>query len=517
MRVIALAIAVMVLLTNELFSAIAVGDPPTPGESRDAQGVVMADPLARDTTSSNAPPEPTSATGPNASEKKENGAAESKENREKKGDGEDKKNGEGEEKKDAEKEPTRDWFNVFGQGTIITQGHGPFNAPYSGMNSLPPVAEMKTSETATLFLGMRPWRGTEVYFDPEIAGGEGFGNVTGIAGFPNGEIPRVEAATPTPYIARLYCLQTFGLGGDEETIESGPNQLPGKKDISRLTLAFGRLAASDWFDNNRYSHDPRSQFENWCVMYNGAWDYPADVRGYTWGGVLEFNQEQYAIRYGIFAEPKIANGPVLDQDFQQAYGQAWELELRHKLGNRPGKTRWMFYTNKADMGNYRDSLALSPIDPEIAATRTYASRKYGFCANFEQELTDDLGVFGRIGWNDGQTETWAFTEIDRTAAIGMSLKGTGWRRSQDVVGLALACNGLSAAHRDYLAAGGYGFIIGDGALNYQPEMIVESYYRWEVKKDAFWISPDFQFVNNPAYNHDRGPVTIWGLRAHFEF
>lgn len=477
----------------------------------------MQDVVITDRPAAQQPAELPSPPLPNSPESKENGVPEGDKKDEKKEESKEEKKDEGkEEKKEEEKPALPDWFNVFGQATIITQGHGPFHAAYTGPNSLSPFAEVDTSETATLFLGMRVLPGTDVYFDPEIAGGIGFSNVTGVAGFTNGEIPRVSLPQPTPYIARLYARHTFGLGGEQETVESAANELGGKKDISRLTVTYGKFSAEDWFDENRYSHDPRTQFENWSIMYNGAWDYPADVRGYTWGGVVELNQERYAIRYGIFAEPKIANGPVLDQNFEQAYGQAWELELRHKLGDRPGATRWMFYTNKADMGNYAEALALSPVDPDVTQTRTYASRKYGFCMNFEQELSDDLGVFGRLGWNNGQTESWAFTAIDQTIALGLSLKGNRWRRPDDTVGLAMVANGISSVHREYLAAGGLDFIIGDGALNYAPECILESYYNWQLTKKVA-ISPDFQFIDNPAYNRDRGPVTVWGLRVHAEF
>ncbi len=362
--------------------------------------------------------------GPQASQNAPPQAAkggEKKENGEKKKDEEEKKKDE--EKKDKEEPFKTENFNAYGQATVITQWNGPFRSPYEGTNSFLSQRDTATSETSTLFLGARFWRGCEVYFNPEIAGGTGLSDVYGIAAFPNGEITRVGLPQPTPYVARLWIQQTFGFGGAQEKLESGPNQLAEYKDISRLTVAAGRMAATDWFDNNAYSHDPRSQFMNWCLMYNGAWDYPADVRGYTYGIVAELNQKDWALRYGIFAEPEVANGAEIDPKIGMAHGQAVELENRYKLGNHPGKIRWMAYWNRADMGNYDQALAISPHDPDVTATASYGSIKYGFGINVEQEFTDKLGGFLRLGWNDGHTETWAFTECDQTVAFGFILKG----------------------------------------------------------------------------------------------
>jgi high affinity Mn2+ porin len=420
--------------------------------------------------------------------------------------------------KEEEKEFKVEQFSAHGQATVITEWNGPFHSPYLGPHSFLPMHEWATSDTATLFLGAHCWQGGELYFDPEVAGGLGLSNVMGIAGFPNGDITRVGRPEATPYVARLYFSQTVGFGGEQEKIESGPNQLACYKDVSRFTFTIGKMSATDWFDQNAYSHDPRTQFMNWSLMYNGAWDYPADVRGYTYGMVAELNQKVWALRYGIFGEPSEANGPDIDPKFNLAHGQAVELEYRYKFLDRPGKARAMFYWNRADMGNYREALALQPVDPVIQDTASYDSVKYGFCGNFEQELTDDLDCFLRWGWNDGQTESWAFTEIDRTVALGLLWKGTRWRRPQDQIGTALAINGVSAAHADYLAAGGLGFILGDGRLNYSPEIIWETYYRWQVlKTTSIWVSPDLQLVSDPGYNRDRGPVVIGSVRVHAEF
>jgi high affinity Mn2+ porin len=420
------------------------------------------------------------------------------------------------EKKD-EKPFEEQRFNWYGQTTVITQWHYPFPSPYEGPHSFLSEQETATSATATLMLGGKLWHGGELYFDPEIACGLGDSNVYGIAGFPNGDITRVGRPQPTPYVARLYASQWIGFGGEQEQVEAGPNQLASIKDISRLTFTVGKFAATDFFDNNTYSHDPRSQFMNWALMYNPAWDFPADVRGYTLGAVFELNQKCWALRYGIFAEPLVANGPDFDPKYSVAHGQAVELEQRYTINERPGRIRWLGYWNRSDMGNYREALALSPVDPDITATGSYDHVKYGLGMNIEQDLTGDLGGFLRLGWNDGQSESWAYTEVDRTVSLGIVLKGACWGRPQDQLGTAVAINGISGSHAAYLAAGGLGFILGDGQLNYGSEVDWETYYRFELKKDAIWVSPDFQFIADPGYNADRGPVEVFALRVHAEF
>jgi high affinity Mn2+ porin len=355
----------------------------------------------------------------------------------------------------------------------------------------------------------------DLYFDPEIAGGRGDSGVYGLGAPPNGDITRVGNPTPTPYVARVYLQRYFALGCETEKVESAPNQLAGDIPVSRITLAVGKMAASDWFDQNRYAHDPRTQFMNWALMYNPAWDYPADVRGYSWGGVVEWNERNFALRYGIFAEPDVANGAEYDDNLSQAHGQSLELELRYKLCDRPGKARGMVYVNNADMGNYREALILSPVNPDVTQTRSY-SVKYGFCLSLEQEFTDLLGGFMRLGWSDGQTETWAYTECDQTLSLGVTLKGKRWGRPQDEVGVGVALDGLSPDHTAYLAAGGLGFELGDGRLAYGPESVLEAYYRMELSK-SLAVSPDLQLIQNPGYNTDRGPLFIAAVRVHAEF
>jgi high affinity Mn2+ porin len=408
-------------------------------------------------------------------------------------------------------------YTVHAQATYIAQKHDHFESPYSGPNSLKRDEPEADSVTATLFTGVRlPWEGGALYFDPEFAGGTGFSNVRGLADTSNGDITRVSTPTPEGYIARLYYQQVFGLGGDREQVTSDQNQLAGSRDISRITMSLGLLAATDFFDKNTYANDPRNQFMNSGLMYNGAWDYPADTRGYTYGGVIELNQPGWALRYGAFAEPTFANGPHFDGHLPEALGQALELEERWSIRNRPGVVRLLSYLNSADMGLYQEATEHpGPNGPDVTTTRGY-HLKYGFGVNAEQALTDDLGIFSRLGWNDGHTETWAYTEVDETASLGLSLKGIRWGRPNDVVGLGGVISGLSSEHREYLEAGGLGFELGDGRLSYSPEEVMEIYYDWRVVDHVF-VTPDFQFVNNPGYNSDRGPVAIWGLRVHVEF
>ncbi|HEV3333609.1 MAG TPA: carbohydrate porin, partial [Bryobacteraceae bacterium] len=317
----------------------------------------------------------------------------------------------GEEAKSADKSESSDQnkeekFNVFGQGTVISQWHGTFLSPYSGPHSFLSENELATSETATLFMGLRLWDGGELYFDPEISGGLGLSDVFGVAAFPNGDIQRVGKPAPTPYVSHLYVAQTLGFGGEQEKVESGPNALAGSRDVSRLTVYLGKFAAEDFFDGNAYSHDARSQFMNWALEYNAAWDYPADTRGYTYGGVIELNEANWAFRYGLFAEPLVANGPDLDPHFDAAHGQAWELEERYRLFEHPGKARFLVYWNRADMGNYNEATFDPVFGLNIANTRKYSS-KYGYGLSLEQEFSKDLGGFLRWGWDDGHTETWA--------------------------------------------------------------------------------------------------------------
>jgi len=409
-------------------------------------------------------------------------------------------------------------WNVYYQATSIGQYHGTFHSPYQGPFSLQDHSERDVSLTTTLFLSFRLADNTQVVFDPEIAGGKGFSNVDGIANAPNGEIPRVASATPKPYLARLYISQDFGFGSEKEKVESGANQLAGERPMKRYTIVIGRFTVTDFFDNNRYTHDPRSQFMTWGVMYNGAWDYPADVRGYTWGILQEFHTRDWSFRYGANAEPRTANGPRFDRRLFVDRGDTFEVERRYAIGGHAGAVRVLEYLNHADAGTYADALRLSEktgAPPDVTLTRRPGTLKYGTGVNIEQEITPDVGFFVRLGWNDGKTESFAFTAIDRLASGGISVTGTRWKRKNDTAGTAVTAGGLSGVHALYLARGGNDFLIGDGRLNYAPEYLWETYYSARLFP-GFFVSYDLQRVGNPAYNQDRGPVWISSLRLHLE-
>ena len=405
------------------------------------------------------------------------------------------------------------------QATYVWQRKYPFGAGYSGSHSLTPDREKSYSFTATAALGTRIWRGGELYFDPEVAQGVPLSGLTGLGGFTNGEIARVSGPNPTFYRARLFARQTWGFGGGSEKTEPDANQLAGSVDRRRLVLTIGNLSVLDIFDDNAFSHDPRTQFLNWSLMTHGAYDYAADARGYSWGLALEYLSEDWRLRAGRFIQPKEPNQLALDSRIFKHYGDQIEIERAYTLAEQPGKLRFLVFRNVARMARYQDALDLAAQTggaPDINAVRTDEQVKRGFGFNFEQEISPSVGLFGRANWADGQTETYAFTEIDRSLSGGVSVKGGTLGRPQDTLGIALVRNSLSTAHRDYLAAGGLGFFLGDGALNYRPEDILEAYYSLNVAKDI-WLSADFQRISNPGYNADRGPATVVSARLHYGF
>jgi high affinity Mn2+ porin len=414
--------------------------------------------------------------------------------------------------------PDPERWNIFYQATSIGQYHGTFRSPYSGPFSLQNYPERDVSLTTTLFFAFRLENSTMLIFDPEIAGGKGLSGVNGLANSPNGELPRVATATPKPSIARLYISHDFGFGSEKESVDSDENQLAGQRPMNRYTIDVGRFAITDFFDDNKYSHDPRTQFMGWAVMYNGAWDYPADTRGYTWGWVHELHLRNWSLRYASTAMPRVANGLRFDRRLFVNRGDVFEGEYRYSLKKHAGIIRAMPYINHANAGTYADAVRLAEQNggtPSVIATRKNGTLKYGIGLNMEQEITKDIGVFARLGWNDGKTESFAFTAIDRLATGGVSLTGTRWHRPFDTVATELTASGISGVHALYLARGGYDFLISDGRLQYGPEYIWESYYNARLFP-GFFASFDLQHVSNPAYNQQRGPVWIPSLRLHFE-
>ena len=410
-----------------------------------------------------------------------------------------------------------DRWNVHGQFTAIEQGYPAFRSPYEGSNSLSGASQAKDTVSATAFIGYRPWAGTDIYINPEITQGFGLSDTLGVAGFPNTEAQKASFPMPRFNLARVYMQQTFGLGGEQETIEDGPNQLAGKQDISRITITAGKLAVTDFFDNNAYAHDGRTQFMNWQLYCCGAYDWTMDQISYTWGALVELNQKFWAFRAGYFLVPIVSNTDDFDMHFPDGE-YIGELELRYSLVSQPGKLRLMAWANRANMGSYADALA-EPITtanyPDITLTRAVRTN-YGFNANLEQAITSDVGVFARASWSPGLDEIIGWTDCDESVSAGAVLKGTSWGRPNDRIGVAGVIDGLSPQAQAYFAAGGLGILIGDGALNYRPEKILETYYSYSLNTWSA-LTFDYQFVADPAYNADRGPVHIFAGRYHAEF
>jgi high affinity Mn2+ porin len=410
-------------------------------------------------------------------------------------------------------------WNLYYQATSIGQYHPRFESRYSGPLSLLAHPEAEVSITSTLFFGYRPAKNTQFYFNPEIAGGRAFSGTNGMADFPNGEMPRVATATPKPYLARLYITQDFAFGEARESIESQENQLGGSRPAIRYSITVGRFTVTDFFDNNRYSHDPRTQFMGWAVMDNGAWDYPADTRGYTWGWMHEFHTPRWSVRYASAAEPKVANCLRFDRRLFRDRSDMLEAELDGKPAGHAGAVRFLTYFNHTDSGAYADAIraaAQSGAKPDIDPVHGPGTLKYGFGVSADQEITNEIGVFGRLGWNNGKTQSFAFTVVDRLAEAGVSVTVARWRRPGDVVATAFTVSGLSAVHAQYLALGGLDFLLGDGALRYGPEQVSETYYNARIFR-GFFATIDLQHITNPGYNRDRGPVWAASLRLHIEY
>jgi high affinity Mn2+ porin len=410
-----------------------------------------------------------------------------------------------------------DW-NLHAQTTFLPSAYPAFRSRYAGANSLPGGGQARETWTTTAFVGVRLWQGGEFYFNPELAQGFGLNGTLGLGGFPNGEAQKAGTAYPKFRPQRYYIRQTFGLGGEQEDVADAANQLPGKRDIDRVTLIVGRFAIGDFFDGNSYAKDPRADFMNWAMWSSGAYDFPADLPGYTSGAAVELNRKDWALRAGVFEVPTAPNSDVLTT---KGGGAVVELEERYAISGQPGKLRLGVFGNEGHTANYRETLAMVAANPALDINDTAVSirhtlPKYGFYANAEQQIARDIGLFARASWNDGQSEILSFTDIDRSLSGGLSIKGSYWGRPSDTIGVGGAINGLSSAHHDFLAAGGLGLLIGDGRINYRPEQILETYYAFAIDK-SFTVTADYQLITNPAYNADRGPVSIFSGRLHGEF
>lgn len=417
---------------------------------------------------------------------------------------------------------TSQWW-ISAQGNIILQWHPAFPASYSGPNSLRAKAESATSQVFTLYLGYQLGSSTEVFLDMESAGGHGISDALGLAGASNLDVVRNPSLSQDPYVARLMILQIVPLTSERIETDRDELNLATSLPARRIELRAGKFSVVDFIDLNRWGSDSHLQFLNWTVDNNGAYDYAANTRGYTDGALIEYDDHWFTARFVEALMPKIANGIHLDADLARSHAENLELEAQGKrIANREGTVRVLAYLNTADMGNYREAMEHfetgrgAEAVPDITGTRQQGRHKYGFGLNFEQEITPSVGIFGRLGWSDGRNESFAYTEVDRTGEIGGLFNGALWRRSNDRTGIVFVANGIVAAHQQYLALGGLGFLLGDGGLTYGPEKTTEAFYTAHMGR-GFFASFDVQRIYNPGYNKARGPVIAPALRLHCDF
>ena len=414
---------------------------------------------------------------------------------------------------------TRFWLS--GSANFIFQTHPPFHAPYSGKNSLNPDYEKATSRLLTLYTGVRLNESTELLVDIEEAGGAALTTGLGLAGFTNLDIVRNPQLSKAPYLARGMVHTVIALSQDKVENERNPLSLFEELPRRRLEIRFGKFSTVDFFDQNSVATDTHFQFTNWTTDNNGAYDYAADTRGYTVGLVADYEDRNWGFRFAEALMPKVANGPDLVFRPWQVHAENFEYELRRGfIPGKPGVIRLLAFTNYANMWIYREAVELFEKGlvavPDITNHPWHITRKYGFGVNLEQNLAPDVTAFGRFGWDNGKTESFAYTEVDQTFAGGLGAKGAPWHRRFDRAGVAFVTNGICKDHQNYLAKGGYGFLVGDGALNYGRENIVESYYTAHVWR-GIYLAPGLQYIVNPGYNRDRGPVLVPSLRGHLEF
>jgi high affinity Mn2+ porin len=414
---------------------------------------------------------------------------------------------------------TRFWLT--GQANFIFQTHPTFSADYSGTHSLGPDYEKATSRVMTLYTGVRLNNSTELLVDIEEAGGEALSLGFGLAGDTNLDIVRNPALSKEPYLGRGMIHKVFALSKDKVENERNPFSLFDELPRRRLEVRFGKFSMPDFFDINSVGSDTHLQFTNWTIDNNGAWDYAADTRGYTVGVTADYEDRNWGFRFGEALMPKVANGIDLVWRPWQVHSENYEYELRRGLiPKKAGVVRLLAYTNEANMGIYREAVAqflqgVGPV-PDITNHPWHITRKYGFGVNIEQEVAPHLTAFARFGWNNGKTESFAYTEVDQTFIAGLGARGAWWHRRQDRAGVAVVTNGICRDHQEYLRLGGLGFLLGDGNLNYGRETILESYYTAHVWH-GIYVAPGVQRINNPGYNRDRGPVVVPSFRAHVEF
>jgi high affinity Mn2+ porin len=416
-------------------------------------------------------------------------------------------------------------LNLHIENVDVVQGDFNFPAKYSGPNSLNPNGEIAETVTMQVFGGGRLWRGAEVHVGALMWQGYGLSKTFGIEAFPNGDAFKAGTWIPNFTVSRLFLRQTIGFGGKKEDVPDGQLTLAGRRDVSRLTITIGRFTPMDVFDDNAYARDPHTQFLNWAMMGNLAWDYGQDTVGFTTGVAVELNLPAWAVRYGFFQMPRDKNGFTsedqvlmwpqrgVDGPFAQSWAMAGEVEYRYRIGTHPGAIRFLAWLNEADMASYQAATAILQTQgpgADLSPARAYRY-KYGFGLNIEQELARNVGVFSRLGWNDGHNEAWTYTDVNYTISLGVSAGGALWRRPGDTAGLAAVVSGASPDNQQFLAAGGTDLLDGDGMLNYGWETVLEAFYDFRIC-DHFHAAFDYQFIANPAFNRDRGPVNVIGAR-----
>jgi len=420
--------------------------------------------------------------------------------------------------------PETDRVNFHGQTTFVEQAYPAIRSPYSGTNSLPGGGQGRETLDVTLYAGVRLWQGAEAWIDPEIDQGHGLADTHGVAGFPSAEAYKLGFDYPYARVNRYFVRQTIDLGGETQKVDADINQFAGSQTANRLVLTVGKFAVVDMFDTNKYANNPKSDFLNWSVSNAGTFDYAGDAWGYTYGAAAEWYQGRVTLRGGIFdlsATPAGGISPAsngLDPTFNQ-FQLVSEIEERHELWGQPGKLKITGFLSRGDAGSFQAAINLAAITggpADINAVRTYTSRP-GVSLNLEQQISENWGVFARAGWADGNIEPWDFTDIDRTVSGGVSIKGKQWGRPDDTIGIAGVVNGISGVHEAFLNAGGLGILVGDGQLPSPGlEQIIEMYYSYALSATSRF-TVDYQFIANPAYNTDRGPVNVFGGRFHTAF
>jgi hypothetical protein len=419
----------------------------------------------------------------------------------------------------------------------------PFHAPYTNLggssNSLLPDFETSFTGTFTIYGGVKLWHGGELYIAPELVSERPLSGLHGLGStIQNFELQKGGTPTPIVYIGRGYLQQTIGLGGETEHVVSNPLALAKMQDRRRLVLSVGRFSVLDLFDKNSYAGDLRRQLFNMAFMTYAAYDFAADTRGYTYGAIAELYLDDWTIRAGRALPPTVPNGADIDFHFWKYYGDQIELEHFHEVRGQRGAVRILGFHNRENMGSFDDAILAFQADPSMNAAECASaglyhygstnpnapdlcwvrkpSDKLGIGINVEQAITSDLGVFLRAMYNDGDTEVYAFTPTDRSISFGVLAGGKPWCRRNDYAGAGFGAGGISQSHANYLALGGVDGFVGDGRLSRGTEIVAEAFYGANLSS-SIWLSADYQFIVHPAFNVDRGPLSILQARFHAEF